>query len=186
MHEENLTKLIEPILKDKNAIPKPVYQWGRKVNMANSTVQSNGRGNGRYECIECGIRTKKPSMLKKHIRSHANLRPYICKECNISFKTKGNLVKHMKTRAHLKKSTVAIGKDLNSSITCENIDSIALKRQEEIERRLIFKDDEASSAKKRKLKIDIENETVEDAAKSLLNLSKIISFESVNLQDVSN
>lgn len=41
-----------------------------------------GRGRGRYVCSECGIRCKKPSMLKKHIRTHTDVRPYTCKHCN--------------------------------------------------------------------------------------------------------
>lgn len=40
-----------------------------------------GRGRGRYVCSECGIRCKKPSMLKKHIRTHSNVRPYTCQQC---------------------------------------------------------------------------------------------------------
>lgn len=40
-----------------------------------------GRGRGRYVCETCGIRCKKPSMLKKHIRTHTNLRPYPCAHC---------------------------------------------------------------------------------------------------------
>ena len=62
-----------------------------------------GRGRGRYVCNSCGIRCKKPSMLKKHIRTHSNFRPYICKYCNFAFKTKGNLTKHMKSKTHHKK-----------------------------------------------------------------------------------
>lgn len=31
-------------------------------------VYVRGRGRGRYVCDRCGIRCKKPSMLKKHIR----------------------------------------------------------------------------------------------------------------------
>ena len=64
-----------------------------------------GRGRGKYVCNKCGIRCKKPSMLKKHIRSHTDLRPYYCKYCRFSFKTKGNLTKHMKSKAHQKKCT---------------------------------------------------------------------------------
>ncbi|XP_069704181.1 zinc finger protein 40 isoform X2 [Periplaneta americana] len=60
-------------------------------------------GRGRYVCEECGIRCKKPSMLKKHIRTHTDVRPFTCKHCNFSFKTKGNLTKHMKSKAHYKK-----------------------------------------------------------------------------------
>lgn len=40
-----------------------------------------GRGRGKYVCQECGIRCKKPSMLKKHIRTHTDLRPYTCSHC---------------------------------------------------------------------------------------------------------
>ncbi|KAF2361839.1 Zinc finger C2H2-type [Trinorchestia longiramus] len=62
-----------------------------------------GRGRGRYVCETCGIRCKKPSMLKKHIRTHTNFRPYPCTLCTSRFKTKGNLTKHLKSKAHYKK-----------------------------------------------------------------------------------
>lgn len=52
-------------------------------------VYVRGRGRGKYVCGECGIRCKKPSMLKKHIRTHTDVRPYVCKHCNFAFKTKG-------------------------------------------------------------------------------------------------
>ena len=42
---------------------------------------SSFSGRGRYVCEECGIRCKKPSMLKKHIRTHTDVRPYTCKHC---------------------------------------------------------------------------------------------------------
>lgn len=41
-----------------------------------------GRGRGKYVCSECGIRCKKPSMLKKHIRTHTDVRPYRCAHCS--------------------------------------------------------------------------------------------------------
>ncbi|KAL0165849.1 hypothetical protein M9458_037693, partial [Cirrhinus mrigala] len=51
-------------------------------------VYVRGRGRGRYVCEECGIRCKKPSMLRKHIRLHTDARPYVCQHCNFAFKTK--------------------------------------------------------------------------------------------------
>jgi len=52
-------------------------------------VYVRGRGRGKYICEECGIRCKKPSMLRKHIRTHSDVRPFHCVHCNFSFKTKG-------------------------------------------------------------------------------------------------
>ncbi|TDH12025.1 hypothetical protein EPR50_G00066670 [Perca flavescens] len=78
-----------------------IFEGGYKSN--EEYVYVRGRGRGKYICGECGIRCKKPSMLKKHIRTHTDLRPYICKHCNFAFKTKGNLTKHMKSKAHGKK-----------------------------------------------------------------------------------
>jgi hypothetical protein len=63
-------------------------------------VYVRGRGRGRYVCERCGIRCKKPSMLKKHLKSHTNVRPFTCITCNFSFKTKGNLTKHLFSKAH--------------------------------------------------------------------------------------
>ncbi|XP_059194705.1 transcription factor HIVEP3 [Centropristis striata] len=78
-----------------------IFEGGYKSN--EEYVYVRGRGRGKYICEECGIRCKKPSMLKKHIRTHTDVRPYICKHCNFAFKTKGNLTKHMKSKAHGKK-----------------------------------------------------------------------------------
>uniref|UniRef100_A0A8C6TAN0 HIVEP zinc finger 2b n=1 Tax=Neogobius melanostomus TaxID=47308 RepID=A0A8C6TAN0_9GOBI len=78
-----------------------IFEGGFKSN--EDYVYVRGRGRGKYICEECGIRCKKPSMLKKHIRTHTDVRPYVCKVCNFAFKTKGNLTKHMKSKAHMKK-----------------------------------------------------------------------------------
>ncbi|XP_039914832.1 zinc finger protein 40 isoform X1 [Hirundo rustica] len=78
-----------------------IFDGGYKSN--EDYVYVRGRGRGKYICEECGIRCKKPSMLRKHIRTHTDVRPYHCNYCNFSFKTKGNLTKHMKSKAHSKK-----------------------------------------------------------------------------------
>ncbi|XP_066529727.1 zinc finger protein 40 isoform X2 [Hoplias malabaricus] len=87
-----------------------IFDGGYKSN--EEYVYVRGRGRGKYICEECGIRCKKPSMLRKHIRTHSDVRPYHCVQCNFSFKTKGNLTKHMKSKAHSKKCMemgVAVG-----------------------------------------------------------------------------
>ncbi|XP_055075356.2 zinc finger protein 40 isoform X1 [Misgurnus anguillicaudatus] len=87
-----------------------IFDGGYKSN--EEYVYVRGRGRGKYICEECGIRCKKPSMLRKHIRTHSDIRPFHCTQCNFSFKTKGNLTKHMKSKAHSKKCMemgVAIG-----------------------------------------------------------------------------
>ena len=85
----------------KKKADKSVIKGGYKSSAA--YVYVRGRGRGKYVCHTCGIRCKKPSMLKKHIRTHTDLRPYKCKQCKFCFKTKGNLTKHMKSKSHLKK-----------------------------------------------------------------------------------
>ena len=57
-----------------------IFEGGFKTNEDYTYVR--GRGRGRYVCGACGIRCKKPSMLKKHIRTHTDLRPYSCSHCN--------------------------------------------------------------------------------------------------------
>lgn len=94
--------------RDKDETQKPNSITGGYECNDNYTY-IRGRGRGRYVCEQCGIRCKKPSMLKKHIRTHSNDRPYTCSHCNFSFKTKGNLTKHMKSKAHTKNSTTSIG-----------------------------------------------------------------------------
>ncbi|KRX24801.1 Zinc finger protein 40 [Trichinella nelsoni] len=70
-----------------------------------SSAIKKGRGRGRYVCDRCGIRCKKPSVLKKHFRCHLDIRPYSCPLCMFSFKSKGNLTKHMKSKAHSRRSS---------------------------------------------------------------------------------
>ena len=92
-----------PAAKHKTKEPKrlKIFAGGYKTN--EDYIYIRGRGRGKYVCEECGIRCKKPSMLRKHIRTHTDVRPYLCKHCSFSFKTKGNLTKHMKSKAHQKK-----------------------------------------------------------------------------------
>ncbi|VBB26669.1 unnamed protein product, partial [Acanthocheilonema viteae] len=82
-------------------------------------VYVRGRGRGRYVCGRCGIRCKKPSMLKKHIKSHSDIRPYGCKQCNFNFKTKGNLTKHLQSKTHRRR----MAEKENQKITEQDSDS---------------------------------------------------------------
>uniref|UniRef100_A0AC35FVR0 C2H2-type domain-containing protein n=1 Tax=Panagrolaimus sp. PS1159 TaxID=55785 RepID=A0AC35FVR0_9BILA len=79
---------------------KPISGGGRSEEVE---VYVRGRGRGRYVCDRCGIKCKKPSMLKKHLKSHTNIRPFNCFTCNFSFKTKGNLTKHLFSKTHRRK-----------------------------------------------------------------------------------
>lgn len=64
---------------------------------------------GKYVCTYCGRACAKPSVLKKHIRSHTGERPYPCPPCGFSFKTKSNLYKHRKSHTHRVKAGLALG-----------------------------------------------------------------------------
>ncbi|RWS31638.1 hypothetical protein B4U80_00918 [Leptotrombidium deliense] len=108
-----------------------IFEGGYKSTEDYTYVR--GRGRGKYVCEECGIRCKKPSMLKKHIRTHSDLRPYSCRNCAFAFKTKGNLTKHMKSKAHHKKCVELGIVPVPTTIDESQIDSEALAKQEAIE-----------------------------------------------------
>jgi hypothetical protein len=68
----------------------------------NNNVSKYDNKDGKHACEICLFRAKKASIIKTHMKSHNNIRPFVCSCCNSSFKVKGNLVKHLKTQGHLK------------------------------------------------------------------------------------
>ncbi|XP_072313967.1 transcription factor HIVEP2 [Eucyclogobius newberryi] len=107
-----------------------IFEGGYKSN--EDYVYVRGRGRGKYICEECGIRCKKPSMLKKHIRTHTDVRPYVCKVCNFAFKTKGNLTKHMKSKAHMKKCLeLGVSVSMDEAELQEQVDDVPLESKVE-------------------------------------------------------
>ncbi|XP_055945282.1 uncharacterized protein LOC129975987 isoform X2 [Argiope bruennichi] len=116
-----------------------IFEGGFKSNEDYTYVR--GRGRGKYVCEECGIRCKKPSMLKKHIRTHTDLRPYKCRHCSFAFKTKGNLTKHMKSKAHHKKCTELGIIPVPTTTDDSQIDEEALAKQVE-KKKIQFSDGE--------------------------------------------
>lgn len=128
-----------PISSTKITTPKKVTGG---VKSLDPYVYIRGRGRGKYICNECGIRCKKPSMLKKHIRSHTNLRPYVCLHCHFSFKTKGNLTKHMKSKSHHKKCLELGIVPVPTQVDESQIDQQMLKAQCDLSKkaRIVLKD----------------------------------------------
>ncbi|XP_061186965.1 zinc finger protein 40-like [Saccostrea echinata] len=129
----------KPISSIKISTPKKVTGG---VKSLDPYVYVRGRGRGKYICNECGIRCKKPSMLKKHIRSHTNLRPYVCCHCHFSFKTKGNLTKHMKSKSHHKRCIELGILPVPTQVDECQIDQEMLKAQCDLSRkaRIVLKD----------------------------------------------
>ncbi len=68
----------------------------------NNNVSKFDIKDGKHACEICLFRAKKASIIKTHMKSHNNIRPFVCSCCKSSFKVKGNLVKHLKTQGHLK------------------------------------------------------------------------------------
>ncbi|XP_052236856.1 uncharacterized protein LOC127848434 isoform X2 [Dreissena polymorpha] len=126
-------------------------------------VYVRGRGRGKYVCETCGIRCKKPSMLKKHIRTHTNLRPYKCRQCKFSFKTKGNLTKHMKSKSHSKKCLELGISPVPVSIDETQIDESALEAQCSISKCVKIVDKANTHLDKGELEPMLEEEECDDA-----------------------
>lgn len=99
----------------------PIYTWrktqrflppGKRCFQSSINLLSVGvhkkelkvKKTGKYVCHYCGRACAKPSVLKKHIRSHTGERPYPCVPCGFSFKTKSNLYKHRKSHTHAVKA----------------------------------------------------------------------------------
>ncbi|XP_039279578.1 uncharacterized protein LOC111053115 [Nilaparvata lugens] len=130
---EPANKLDSPEEKDellKENAPKRIKIFDGGFESNEDYIYVRGRGRGRYVCEICGIRCKKPSMLKKHIRTHTDVRPFTCKHCNFSFKTKGNLTKHMKSKAHFKKCSELGVEPVPTWVDDSHIDAELLARQQ--------------------------------------------------------
>ncbi|XP_017877578.1 zinc finger protein 85-like [Ceratina calcarata] len=67
----------------------------RKLITNNRTMKVNGES--ALKCSYCNQKFSFPSVLKRHMRSHTNERPYICDVCNKSFKQLGHLSQHSLT-----------------------------------------------------------------------------------------
>jgi len=85
---------------DDDVSQKRVWIFPGGYRSTESYIYVRGRGRGRYVCATCGVRCKKPSVLRKHLRSHTDVRPHHCHVCDVGFKTKGNLSKHLNSKAH--------------------------------------------------------------------------------------
>ncbi|CAH1772667.1 unnamed protein product [Owenia fusiformis] len=121
---------LRQVLKEKQPKREKIFQGGFKST--EEYIYVRGRGRGKYVCEECGIRCKKPSMLKKHLRTHTDLRPYHCQHCKFSFKTKGNLTKHMKSKAHYRKCFEIGVRPIPTNVEDYQIDQMALARQQHL------------------------------------------------------
>jgi KRAB domain-containing zinc finger protein len=53
-----------------------------------------------YTCDLCACRCWSIRTMHRHIRLHADVRPYSCNICQLKFKSYGNLMKHFKTSRH--------------------------------------------------------------------------------------
>jgi hypothetical protein len=56
-----------------------------------------------YTCDLCACRCWSLRNMRRHIRLHADVRPYICNICQLKFKSYSNLMKHLKTSRHQEK-----------------------------------------------------------------------------------
>ncbi|XP_014215282.1 uncharacterized protein LOC106644347 [Copidosoma floridanum] len=91
-----------------------------KLKYNKDCTYGRGKGSRRFICNQCGIRCKKPSMLKKHMKMHTDVRIYTCQNCSSSFRSKSNLTKHIKSRSQYRKCKNVKEKNLNQATKTVN------------------------------------------------------------------
>ncbi|XP_068236771.1 transcription factor HIVEP3 isoform X1 [Palaemon carinicauda] len=137
-----------------------IFEGGFKSTEEYTYVR--GRGRGRYVCGACGIRCKKPSMLKKHIRTHTDLRPYACTHCSFSFKTKGNLTKHLRSKAHYKRCVEMGVVPVPTTVDDSHVNEEALALQGKMEQDRIDDEDDDDDDEDEDDDEDVDEEEEED------------------------
>ncbi|XP_012151270.1 uncharacterized protein LOC105663891 isoform X1 [Megachile rotundata] len=88
--ESNVTDEFPKATKNSNLVKER-----KKVPTESRPLKMNGDPN--LQCSFCNQKFNFPSVLKRHMRSHTNERPYICDVCNKSFKQLGHLSQHSLT-----------------------------------------------------------------------------------------
>lgn len=120
-----------------SATSRQLYQLGigQLAEGLNKREQKPGKKPGKYICHYCGRACAKPSVLKKHIRSHTGERPYPCVPCGFSFKTKSNLYKHRKSHTHaVKAGLLALSeKDIHPSSVDQELLTVEGEMQSDAE-----------------------------------------------------
>lgn len=90
-----------------------------------------------YTCDLCSCRCWSIRNIRRHVRLHADVRPFICQLCQLNFKSYSNLMKHFKTSRHQQQSQID-GK-------CWTIDSKALQEQNNLIDQLQIIDGESTN-----------------------------------------
>lgn len=94
-----------------------------KLITDNRSMKINGEP--ALKCSYCNQKFSFPSVLKRHMRSHTNERPYICEVCNKSFKQLGHLSQHTLTHKDYRSFHCAV-----CGIKFDSLSSLKIHAQE--------------------------------------------------------
>ncbi|XP_033208402.1 zinc finger protein 708-like [Belonocnema kinseyi] len=123
MHQE----LSETISSASNNSPEKEIEEisSEKVSKSGKRPRRRPKLNGSLlKCSYCSQEFEFPSVLKRHVRSHTNERPYVCKVCNKSFKQLGHLSQHSIT--HTDYRSLQCGE---CSIKFDSLDALKIHSQ---------------------------------------------------------